>query len=80
MRPASSRPWAAPAHERVAGVSAFGFGGTNFHVVLGAYADSAAPTHTLDAWPAELFTFRAADPAGARRAIEDVLKAAEDEE
>ncbi|MDX3456750.1 beta-ketoacyl synthase N-terminal-like domain-containing protein, partial [Streptomyces sp. ME02-8801-2C] len=75
-----ARPWAAPAHERVAGVSAFGFGGTNFHVVLGAYADSAAPTHTLDAWPAELFTFRAADPAGARRAIEDVLKAAEDEE
>ncbi|WP_329270929.1 SDR family NAD(P)-dependent oxidoreductase [Streptomyces sp. NBC_01451] len=74
-----ARPWAAPASERIAGLSAFGFGGTNFHVVLEAYADSAPPAHGLDAWPAELFTFRAADPAGARRAIEDVLKAAEDE-
>ncbi|KOV87437.1 polyketide synthase [Streptomyces sp. NRRL WC-3618] len=75
-----ARPWATPAHERVAGVSAFGFGGTNFHVVLEAYADSAPPAHTLDAWPAELFTFRAADPAGARRAVEDVLKPAQDEQ
>ncbi|WP_405822131.1 SDR family NAD(P)-dependent oxidoreductase [Streptomyces sp. NBC_01390] len=75
-----TRPWAAPARERRAGLSAFGFGGTNFHVVLEAYADSAPPAHTLDAWPAELFTFRAADPAGARRAIEDVLKAAQDEQ
>ncbi|UIX30800.1 type I polyketide synthase [Streptomyces sp. GQFP] len=75
-----ARPWAAPAAERVAGLSAFGFGGTNFHVVLEAYADSAPPVHALDAWPAELFMFRAADPAGARRAIEDVLKAAEDEQ
>ncbi|WP_457427891.1 SDR family NAD(P)-dependent oxidoreductase [Streptomyces sp. QTS52] len=75
-----ARPWAAPARERVAGLSAFGFGGTNFHVVLEAYADSAPPAHGLDAWPAELFMFRAADPAGARRAIEDVLKAAEDEQ
>ncbi|WP_055524021.1 type I polyketide synthase [Streptomyces graminilatus] len=75
-----ARPWAAPASERLAGISAFGFGGTNFHVVLEAYGDSTPPTHGLDAWPAELFTFRAADPAGARRAIEDVLKAAEDEQ
>ncbi|VVJ16019.1 Modular polyketide synthase [Amycolatopsis camponoti] len=30
----SARPWADPA--RLAGVSAFGFGGTNFHAVLGA--------------------------------------------
>ncbi|MFY7569156.1 SDR family NAD(P)-dependent oxidoreductase [Streptomyces sp. WI04-05B] len=77
---ARTRPWAAPARERRAGLSAFGFGGTNFHVVLEAYADSAPPAHTLDSWPAELLTFRAADPAGARRAIEDVLKAAEDEQ
>ncbi len=75
-----ARPWAAPARERVAGLSAFGFGGTNFHVVLEAYADSTPPAHGLDAWPAELFTFRAADPAGARRAIEDVLRAAQDEQ
>ncbi len=72
-----ARPWAAPAAERVAGLSAFGFGGTNFHVVLEAYADAAEPVQGLDAWPAELFTFRGADLAGARRAIEDLLKAAE---
>ncbi|MGW0584788.1 beta-ketoacyl synthase N-terminal-like domain-containing protein, partial [Streptomyces sp. NPDC002920] len=49
---AEARPWAAPAAERVAGVSAFGFGGTNFHVVLGAYADGVPPVAALDAWPA----------------------------
>ncbi|WP_240676984.1 beta-ketoacyl synthase N-terminal-like domain-containing protein, partial [Actinacidiphila soli] len=30
-----ARPWAAPPAERIAGLSAFGFGGTNFHLVLG---------------------------------------------
>lgn len=30
----SSRPWTTPASKRRAGVSAFGFGGTNFHAVL----------------------------------------------
>jgi acyl transferase domain-containing protein/NAD(P)H-dependent flavin oxidoreductase YrpB (nitropropane dioxygenase family) len=70
-------PWAAPAKERIAAVSAFGFGGTNFHVVLGAHPDAVPPAHGLDAWPAELFTFRGKDMAAARRAVEDVLKAAE---
>ncbi|MCZ4510248.1 SDR family oxidoreductase [Streptomyces sp. ActVer] len=72
-----ARPWAAPAGERVAGLSAFGFGGTNFHVVLSAHTAAEPPVHGLDNWPAELFTFRGTDPAAARRAIEDVLKAAE---
>ncbi|MFE0465083.1 beta-ketoacyl synthase N-terminal-like domain-containing protein, partial [Kitasatospora sp. NPDC058965] len=36
----ASRPWPAPAGRRRAAVSAFGFGGTNAHVVL---ADSAQP-------------------------------------
>ncbi|MCT9081773.1 type I polyketide synthase [Streptomyces fulvoviolaceus] len=72
-----ARPWALPAGERIAGLSAFGFGGTNFHAVIGAYGDAVPPAQGLDAWPAELFTFRGADLAGARRAIEDVLKAAE---
>ncbi|MFE0516071.1 beta-ketoacyl synthase N-terminal-like domain-containing protein, partial [Streptomyces sp. NPDC058964] len=72
-----ARPWAAPAGERVAGVSAFGFGGTNFHVVLRAHADAVPPEQGLDEWPAELFTFRGRDQAAAGRAIEDLLRAAE---
>ncbi|MFJ8105701.1 SDR family oxidoreductase [Streptomyces sp. NPDC096132] len=74
---AEARPWAAPAEERIAGVSAFGFGGTNFHVVLGAYADGAPPVRGLDAWPAELFLFRGRDEAAAHRAIEELLRCAE---
>ncbi len=74
-----ARPWAAPARERLAGVSAFGFGGTNFHAVLSAYGDGLPPACGLDAWPAELFTFRGKDLAAARRAVEDVLRAAEDD-
>ena len=54
-----ARPWAEPAARRVAGVSAFGFGGTNFHVVLRAHADAGAPPRqSHDIWPAELFVFR----------------------
>lgn len=71
-----ARPWAAPAGERLAGVSAFGFGGTNFHVVLAAHADGAPPARGLDAWPAELFVFRGRDEKSARHAVEEVLRAA----
>jgi acyl transferase domain-containing protein/NAD(P)-dependent dehydrogenase (short-subunit alcohol dehydrogenase family) len=49
-----SAPWLTP--QRRAGVSAFGFGGTNFHAVL-----SRAPTRrtpVIPAWPCELFVFR----------------------
>ncbi|MEU2421552.1 SDR family NAD(P)-dependent oxidoreductase [Streptomyces sp. NPDC007851] len=72
-----ARPWAAPAAERVAGVSAFGFGGTNFHVVIGAYDSPVPPEQGLDAWPAELFLFRGPDEKAAHRAAEEILKAAE---
>ncbi|MFE6004996.1 SDR family oxidoreductase [Streptomyces sp. NPDC056450] len=68
----AARPWAAEPADRVAGVSAFGFGGTNFHVVLRAY-DQAPPAHTLDTWPAELFMFRGRDAAAARRAARALL-------
>jgi len=50
-------PW--PAVERRAAVSAFGFGGTNFHAVLRAHADDERPRHGLAEWPAELFLLRA---------------------
>ncbi|MFJ4521488.1 SDR family oxidoreductase [Streptomyces sp. NPDC088810] len=72
-----ARPWAAPAAERLAGVSAFGFGGTNFHAVLAAYADAPPPRQALDAWPAELFLFRGRDMPAARRDAEELLRAAE---
>lgn len=53
----AATPWPRPAAERVAGVSAFGFGGTNFHVVLGGHPSAAAVRHGLVEWPAEVFLF-----------------------
>ncbi|MEA2828535.1 MAG: hypothetical protein QOG43_2974, partial [Actinomycetota bacterium] len=52
------RPWPAAPGDRYAGVSAFGFGGTNFHAVLAGYDGAAEPVHGLQEWPAELFLFR----------------------
>ncbi|MGW5849167.1 SDR family NAD(P)-dependent oxidoreductase [Streptomyces sp. NPDC055254] len=65
---AEARPWAVPARQRVAGVSAFGFGGTNYHAVLAGCEDE--PPHGLDAWPAELFCFRGADHRAVGRAMD----------
>ncbi|MFI7116112.1 SDR family oxidoreductase [Amycolatopsis sp. NPDC049868] len=59
-----ARPWAGT--ERVAGVSAFGFGGTNFHVVLTAHEGAVPPAKTLDEWPAELFLFAGKDDKDAQ--------------
>ncbi|MET8010103.1 SDR family NAD(P)-dependent oxidoreductase [Streptomyces sp. NPDC005271] len=72
-----ARPWSTPPAERTAGVSAFGFGGTNFHVVLAANGQGAPPAHGLDAWPAELFLFRGGDRAAALRRVEEILHLAE---
>ncbi len=73
---AEARPWVEPPAERVAGVSAFGFGGTNFHVVLRGY-DGPPPVHGLQEWPAELFTFRGVDRARALREVAELLRQAE---
>ncbi|MFG2092171.1 SDR family NAD(P)-dependent oxidoreductase [Streptomyces sp. NPDC048612] len=65
-----ARPWPLPAARRIAGVSAFGFGGTNYHAVLAGYDGAPEPAHALTEWPAELFCFRGADRAAAVRAID----------
>jgi acyl transferase domain-containing protein len=58
-----AEPW--PDRRRVAGVSAFGFGGTNYHAVLESHGDAEAhPPVGRHRWPTELFAFRAPDDAG----------------
>jgi len=52
-----TRPWLSHGdHPRRAGVSAFGFGGTNFHAVLEEYTGRflASPTPRRERWPTEL--------------------------
>ena len=70
---AAATPWAVPPGERLAGVSAFGFGGTNFHVVLSGHERAVDPRHGRAEWPAELFVFRGPDRDAARRAIRTLL-------
>ncbi|MFC9238881.1 SDR family NAD(P)-dependent oxidoreductase [Streptomyces decoyicus] len=65
-----ARPWPVPAGRRIAGVSAFGFGGTNYHAVLAGYDGAPEPAHALTHWPAELFCFRGAERPAAERAME----------
>ncbi|MEZ4402977.1 MAG: SDR family NAD(P)-dependent oxidoreductase [Kofleriaceae bacterium] len=62
----AARPWVAA--RRVAAVSAFGFGGTNFHAILAGHDQAASG---LPAWPAELLLFRGgtADEAAALAAM-----------
>ncbi|MDT8912982.1 SDR family NAD(P)-dependent oxidoreductase [Amycolatopsis sp. PS_44_ISF1] len=47
----AARPWPSPA--RFAGVSAFGFGGTNYHAVLAAGPVAPDRAHGLRDWPPE---------------------------
>jgi acyl transferase domain-containing protein/NAD(P)H-dependent flavin oxidoreductase YrpB (nitropropane dioxygenase family) len=72
---AEPRPWLAPSDQRIAGLSAFGFGGTNFHVVLSGHPGNAVPRHALNEWPAELFCFRGTDSAAAHRAVQSLAGA-----
>jgi acyl transferase domain-containing protein/NAD(P)H-dependent flavin oxidoreductase YrpB (nitropropane dioxygenase family)/NAD(P)-dependent dehydrogenase (short-subunit alcohol dehydrogenase family) len=68
------RPWlsTSPNAPRRAAVSAFGFGGTNFHAVLEEYSAHAAPTPIR---PAELFVFRAASRDELKRELHDLSSA-----
>jgi acyl transferase domain-containing protein/NAD(P)H-dependent flavin oxidoreductase YrpB (nitropropane dioxygenase family)/NADP-dependent 3-hydroxy acid dehydrogenase YdfG len=65
-----ARPWAAAT--RRAGVSAFGFGGTNFHAVVSSYDGGDRPAHGAVQWPAELFLVRGATAADADRALDQL--------
>ncbi|HEX7308001.1 SDR family NAD(P)-dependent oxidoreductase [Lentzea sp.] len=69
------RTWAS--RNRVAGVSAFGFGGTNFHTVISGYTGADEPRHGLTAWPAELFLIRGADQAAAKKEAARLLELAD---
>ena len=56
-----ARPWVNGSnHPRTAGVSAFGFGGTNFHTVLEEYTGDYLnnPASGLRRWPVELLVWR----------------------
>ncbi|WP_051779811.1 type I polyketide synthase [Streptomyces sp. NRRL S-241] len=64
-----ARPWAVPVERRIAGVSAFGFGGTNYHAVLAGHGGAAEPRHAVEEWPAELFCFRGEDRRAVTRAM-----------
>ncbi|MCP6761109.1 MAG: acyltransferase domain-containing protein [Fischerella sp. CENA71] len=75
--PKEAQPWLAhPDYPRRAGVSAFGFGGTNFHAVLEEYRgnwQAVAPgSHT---WPCELFVFRGENRAALVQAAKSLLTA-----
>lgn len=60
-------------NRRVAGISAFGFGGTNFHAVI-ENGSSKKPRQSVKAWPAELLVFRGDTQEEAQK----LLKAAHD--
>ena len=70
----TAAPWPVPPCERVAGISAFGFGGTNFHVVISGHGAAPDRRHGREQWPAELFLFRGADRASAHRALTALLE------
>ena len=65
-----SRPW--ESLEAAAGVSAFGFGGTNFHTIVERYPGE-RPQHAYRDWPSELVLLRGDDQAAALALAKTVL-------
>ena len=76
-----ARPWIQAANDRPrrAGVSAFGFGGTNFHAVLEAYeCDPGPPPSPTHDWPCELFTWRSDGPSELLESLDRLAKSLDD--
>ena len=74
-----ARPWIhGKTHPRTAGVSAFGFGGTNFHTVLEEYTGDFLnlPHSGLRQWPAELFVWQRADKGSLVTSLQHVPRRA----
>lgn len=65
----AAKPWFhRPYRPRRCGVSAFGFGGANFHAVLEEYRGRMEePPPGSPQWPVELFVFKGSDPADVRQ-------------
>ncbi|PSL27072.1 type I polyketide synthase [Chitinophaga ginsengisoli] len=57
---------------RLAGISAFGFGGTNFHAVIENDPAGKEKPVAMTAWPAELFVFRGENDADVKRLVQAV--------
>ncbi len=75
---AEIRPWlhSDATRPRRAGVSAFGFGGTNFHAVLESYdRDPEPPMAPSRDWPAELFVWRSPDRESLARELDSLSTA-----
>ena len=75
-----ARPWIRKQLDvpRRAGVSAFGFGGTNFHAVLEEYTGNYqedSTRHASNRWPSELFLWKAQSPQALVDAMAPVAKA-----
>jgi acyl transferase domain-containing protein/NAD(P)H-dependent flavin oxidoreductase YrpB (nitropropane dioxygenase family)/NAD(P)-dependent dehydrogenase (short-subunit alcohol dehydrogenase family) len=76
-----ARPWIHGAEEpRCAGVSAFGFGGTNFHLALEEYTNelTAERPPALNHWPAELLVWRRPTSHALQEALEQCHHALEE--
>jgi acyl transferase domain-containing protein/NAD(P)H-dependent flavin oxidoreductase YrpB (nitropropane dioxygenase family)/NAD(P)-dependent dehydrogenase (short-subunit alcohol dehydrogenase family) len=58
--------------KRIAGISGFGFGGTNFHALLENYTPK-CPDVPLKAWPSELVVFRGKTPEEAREVMTKIV-------
>jgi acyl transferase domain-containing protein len=73
-----ARPWVRDgSHPRRASVSAFGFGGSNFHVTVEEYAGSAPRAPRFRTFPTELVVLSAASPEELRSAIAKTREGAE---